>query len=106
MMKNRITNESAQHIPGQAEGWSDRVQPFALVPPRPGPGHTNSQSCRPDKYADLDAAVRHLIEAAMIDKHFAEDLPRRAAVALLRLVGPDHPLDQEHRSRLAMAIHS
>jgi putative thioredoxin len=55
---------------------------------------------------DLDGALEHLIDGAMIDKSFGNELTRRAAVALFRLLGPDHELTGKHRSRLAMAVYS
>jgi putative thioredoxin len=54
---------------------------------------------------DIARALDALIDAAMIDKSFADELPRRAAVALLRLLGQEHPLTREHQRRLAMALH-
>jgi putative thioredoxin len=55
---------------------------------------------------DLDRALARLVDAAMADKHYANDLARRAAVALFHLLGQDHDLTQKHQRRLAMAIHS
>ncbi len=54
----------------------------------------------------IDDALGHLIEAAMIDKHHADDLPRRGAVALCRLIGRVHPIARKHERRLSMALHS
>ena len=55
---------------------------------------------------DLDRALARLVDAAMADKHYANDLARRAAVALFHLLGQDHDLTQKHQRRLAMAIHT
>lgn len=54
---------------------------------------------------DLDAALESLVDAAMLDRRFAQDLPRRAAVALFHALGQDHPLTRTHQRRLAMALH-
>jgi len=54
----------------------------------------------------IDRALDELVDAAMIDKGFADELPRRAAVALFHLLGQDHELTQKHQRRLAMAIHT
>jgi len=55
---------------------------------------------------DLDRALDHLVDAAMVDRHFGDELARRAAVALFRLLGHDHPLTRDHQRRLSMALHS
>ena len=54
---------------------------------------------------DLDAALENLVDAAMLDRHFANDLARRAAVALFHALGQDHALTRTHQRRLAMALH-
>jgi putative thioredoxin len=55
---------------------------------------------------DLDRTLGHLVDAAMADPHFGDDLARRAAIALFRQLGQDHELTREHRRRLAMALHA
>jgi putative thioredoxin len=55
---------------------------------------------------DLDRTLEELVAAAMRDKEFQEQLSRRAAVALFRLLGRDHALTEEHQRRLSMALHS
>ncbi len=55
---------------------------------------------------DLAATLEQLVEAAMIDRRYGDELARRAAVALFRLLGHDHALTREHHTRLAMALHS
>lgn len=55
---------------------------------------------------DLDEVLEQLIEAARIDKHFGDDLARRAAVAVFRLLGHEHELTRKHFQELSMAIHS
>lgn len=55
---------------------------------------------------DLDRALTHLVDLAMRDRMFGDELARRAALALFARLGPDHELTREHRRRLAMALHS
>jgi putative thioredoxin len=55
---------------------------------------------------DLDGALDHLVEMVTIDRRFAGELPRRAAVALFRLLGQAHALTGKHRRRLSMALHA
>ena len=55
---------------------------------------------------DLDRTLDQLVEAAMVDRRFGDELARRAAVALFRLLGHDHELTRAHQRRLAMALHS
>ena len=55
---------------------------------------------------DLDRALEHLVDAAMRNKSYRNELARRVAVALFRLLGQDHELTRKHQRRLAMAIHT
>ncbi len=55
---------------------------------------------------DLEGTLQALVDAAMADKRYGDELARRAAVALFRLLGHDHPLTREHQARLAMVLHS
>ncbi|MDX2134372.1 MAG: tetratricopeptide repeat protein [Saprospiraceae bacterium] len=48
--------------------------------------------------------IGQIIAAVVADKHYANDLPRRAAVALFRLWGEQHPLTQGHRRAFSMAL--
>jgi len=52
----------------------------------------------------LDRTLDHLLEAAKLDRHFGEDLARRASVALFHRLGPDHELTREHQRRLGMIL--
>lgn len=55
---------------------------------------------------DLDRALEHLVDAAMANKSFGNELARRASVALFHLLGQDHELTRKHQRRMAMAIHT
>jgi putative thioredoxin len=55
---------------------------------------------------DLGGTLEHLVDLAMRDRGFGDELARRASVALFDLLGHDHELTREHRRRLAMALHS
>jgi putative thioredoxin len=54
---------------------------------------------------DWGRALERLIDAVTIDRSFGDELARRAAVALFRLLGHHHELTLEHQRRLAMALH-
>jgi len=54
---------------------------------------------------DLDAALDRLVDAATADRHWRDELARRAAVALFRLLGQDDERTRRHQRRLAMALH-
>lgn len=55
---------------------------------------------------DLGATLQHLVDAAMRDKSFGDELARRATVALFRMLGRDHELTREYRPLLSMAVNS
>ncbi|PEN13416.1 thioredoxin [Longibacter salinarum] len=53
----------------------------------------------------FDTAVQHLIEAVQVNRHFDDDGPRRACIALFTLLGPQHAVTQKHRRRFDMALY-
>jgi putative thioredoxin len=50
-------------------------------------------------------AIAHIIDAVMMDKTIEQDLPRKAAIALFHLWGPQHELTQTYRKRFDMALY-
>ncbi len=54
---------------------------------------------------DNETAIKNIIEAATVDKSYADDLPRRAAIALFRLWGPQDALTKNYRWRFDMALY-
>ncbi len=52
-----------------------------------------------------EPALQHLIDAVTRDKNYADALPRRATVALFRLLGEQHPLTQAYRRKFSMALY-
>ncbi len=54
---------------------------------------------------DMEASIQHLIDAATVNKNYAEDLPRRATIALFRLLGTKHPLTRKYRRRFDMVLY-
>ena len=54
---------------------------------------------------NLEAGTESLIEAVQLDKSYAEDLPRKACIALFTLLGPDHEVTQNYRRRFDMALY-
>lgn len=57
------------------------------------------------KQRDNETAIKKVIEAATADKAYAGDLPRRAAIALFRLWGPQDELTKNYRWRFDMALY-
>lgn len=54
---------------------------------------------------DLEVAIQAVIDATTINKGFQNDLPRKAAIALFRLLGNQHELTKKYRWRFDMALY-
>ena len=54
---------------------------------------------------DNETAISNIIEAATADKTYADELPRRAAIALFRLWGPQDELTKNYRWKFDMALY-
>jgi len=54
---------------------------------------------------DFDTAAQRFIEAVQANRHFDDDGPRRACVALFTLLGPDHEVTKTHRRTFDMALY-
>ncbi len=54
---------------------------------------------------DYGAALEAIVQAVMINKEFANDLPRRAAISLFHFLGESHPLAKKHRPMFNMALY-
>ena len=57
------------------------------------------------KNNDIEAAIQLIIEAATIDKNYADELPRKAGVALFRTLGTSHPLSKTYRWKFDMVLY-
>lgn len=55
--------------------------------------------------ADLEGGILRVIEATQADKSYSQELPRKVAIAIFRLLGQDHPLTKEYRWRFDMALY-
>jgi len=53
----------------------------------------------------FEKTLQALIQATMLDKTYCQELPRRATVALFRLMGNDHPLTKQYRKQFDMALY-
>ena len=53
---------------------------------------------------DAEKALQTLIQAVSVDKSYQNALPRRAVVAVFRLLGENHSLTQNYRRKFSMAL--
>ncbi len=60
------------------------------------------ESLRGNKF---EQTLQALIQATMLDKTYCNELPRRASIALFRLMGTDHPLTKQYRKQFDMALY-
>lgn len=54
---------------------------------------------------DLEGTLEALIQAIMLDKTYADELPRRAVVAIFHQLTEQHPLTKKYRPRFSMALY-
>ena len=54
---------------------------------------------------NLELAMENLIQLVVRDKNYANELPRRAAIAVFNLTGPEHPITQKFRRQFDMALY-
>jgi len=54
---------------------------------------------------DLETAIQALIDATTLDKNFRNEMPRRTAIALFRLLGPQHEVTKNYRWKFDMALY-
>ncbi len=57
------------------------------------------------KERNFEATLQQLIEVVMVDKSFAEELPRKAIIAIFHRLGDQHELTQKYRKRFDMALY-
>lgn len=57
------------------------------------------------KQNNMGSGLQRLIEAVSIDKHYCDDLPRKASIALFNILGPDHELTKKYRRQFDMALY-
>lgn len=57
------------------------------------------------KNDQFEQALQALVEATILNKQFCQELPRRAAVALFRLMGAHHPVTKKYRRQFDMALY-
>ena len=55
--------------------------------------------------SETETALQQLIKAVSADKSYQNNFPRRATVALLRILGEHHPLTQTYRRKFSMALY-
>jgi putative thioredoxin len=54
---------------------------------------------------DVDNAAQHLIRAVQANRHYDDDGPRRACIALFTLLGNDHEVTRTYRRTFDMALY-
>ncbi len=54
---------------------------------------------------NVETAIKQLIEATGQDKSYLDDLPRRSAIALFRILGSGHVLTKAYRWKFDMALY-
>ena len=100
-----------QHIPmgdQSFEAASDiqQLAAFTLFSPDDSPV---GQAVRAAQEALLDnnieAVLQHIIQAVTFDKSYADDLPRKTAIAFFRTLGSQHELTKKYRWRFDMALY-
>jgi putative thioredoxin len=57
------------------------------------------------KLGAFEAALERMIEVVKVDKSVANELPRRAAIAMFRLLGNQHPVTKKYRRTFDMALY-
>lgn len=57
------------------------------------------------KNKDLEKGAKSLIEAVTINKEYADELPRKASIALFVLLGADHEVTKNYRKQFDMALY-
>lgn len=57
------------------------------------------------KKRNLQEGVELLIHAVMLNRNYADELPRRSGVAIFRILGDSHPLTKKYRKRFDMALY-
>lgn len=55
-----------------------------------------------DEYA---AALQQLLELMRVDKHFEQEIGRKALLAIFGLLGSEHPLVEQYRVKMAQVMH-
>ena len=78
----------------------------AYQPDEPGPSNEALRQAQEAlKKGDGEAAIQALIKGVENYREEENELARRAAIALFRLWGPQHPLTQEYRWRFDMVLY-
>lgn len=98
--------ERHTHLP-DAEALLDLARVVRMDDNDLAEGHAKDpmrQGIEAVKANDASAALEHWITAVERDKHYMDQLPRRACVALFNLLGREHPLYQHWRRRFDTAL--
>ncbi len=84
------------------ESLADLVEPRPDEPKRIAPHLAAARGAL--RAHELERVLESLVDAAAADRRYGDELARRAAVALFRLLGPDHELTQTYQRRLASVL--
>ncbi len=89
--------------------WADDIRILAVFaghqPDHSPAGLAINKAQRAFQQGDLEGGILRVIEATQADKNYSDELPRKVAIAMFRLLGPDHSLTKEYRWRFDMALY-
>jgi len=57
------------------------------------------------QHQDFDAALSLFVEGVMLNKQYAEELPRKACISIFQFLGEQHPVTKKYRRRFNMALY-
>ena len=89
----------------RAEDLRTLAELMSVEPDETPAGKLIGEAQRALRQKDNETAIKKIIEATTADKAYARELPRRAAVALFRLWGPQDELTKNYRWRFDMVLY-
>ncbi len=89
----------------QAEDLRTLAELMSFLPDGSSAGRLVGEAQQALRKKDNETAIKNIIEAASADKDYADGLPRRAAIALFRIWGPQDELTKNYRWRFDMVLY-
>lgn len=94
---------AAWHDAAAAAGGLEAVRARAADDPE-APAHRWALGCALAAQADFEGALAEFLEVVRRDRTFRDDGARKAMVTVFHLLGPEHEVAREFRTRLAREI--